>query len=88
MVRLVLIVVATAAVVAFAVANSHHIELSLVLGKPAQIRLIFVLGTTFLAGLVTGVLWSTLRQLRRVEAARAGALAATEPAVLADGRQE
>jgi len=65
MARLIAVVLITVVIVVFAMANMHHIELSLVVGKPAQVRLIFLLGSAYLAGMVTSVLWGMARKLQR-----------------------
>ena len=40
----------------FAWSNTHHVEMGLVFGRPVQVRLVFLLLTTFLVGHFTAVL--------------------------------
>ena len=65
--RLVLAISATVLLVAFAMANTHHVELSLVFGRPAEVRLIFLIGTTYVAGVLTGTFWGMVRRLKKAE---------------------
>lgn len=55
MVRLALAVLITIVIVVFSIANSHHVPLSLVVGKPVEIRLIFLLMCTFFTGMVVPI---------------------------------
>ncbi len=74
MLRLLLAMVATVTVVVFVMVNSHHVALSVVVGPPVKIRLIFLLMLTFILGsLVTafGGMFVRLRVRRRVRAATA-----------------
>lgn len=64
MFRLILAVVATISAVVFVMANTHEVELSFVIGAPVQVRLIFLLMLTFLAGLITSWLWGLISQVR------------------------
>jgi len=52
MIRLLIAVVLTFAGATFAMANTHHVPLSLLVAEPVEIRLIFLLMTTFLAGVL------------------------------------
>lgn len=70
MIRLILAVIFTVVLVAFSMANAHHIELSVVFGKPIEIRLIFLLGSTYVLGTATGMLWSLARSLRKKKSTR------------------
>lgn len=67
--RLVIAILATVLVVAFAMANTHRVELSLVFGRPAEIRLIFLIGTTYIAGVLTGTFWGMVRRIKQAESA-------------------
>lgn len=58
-------------IVLFAWSNTHHVEVGLVLGRPVQVRLIFLLLTTFLLGHFTAVLLNVyLRSRIRSKARR------------------
>jgi uncharacterized integral membrane protein len=57
MIRLVLVLLATILVVAFFVMNLHPVTLSLVVGPPVQIRLIFLIITAFILGLIGGAVF-------------------------------
>jgi uncharacterized integral membrane protein len=48
--KLLLILVAGALVLLFALNNTHHVEMSLIFGTPVHVRLVFLLLTTFLIG--------------------------------------
>jgi uncharacterized integral membrane protein len=67
MIRLVLVLLATILVVAFFVMNLHPVTLSLVVGPPVQIRLIFLIITAFVVGMVSGVVFKfvTARYVQR-----------------------
>ena len=51
--RLVFFIVATVVATSFAVANSHHAEISLIVGAPVRMRMIFLLVGAFTAGVVS-----------------------------------
>jgi uncharacterized integral membrane protein len=53
MARIAAALLATVVFVAFALSNTHHVELSFVVGRPIEIRLIFLLGITFGAGVIS-----------------------------------
>jgi len=63
MIRLGLAVAATIVVVVFAISNSHRVGLSLGIGEPAEVRLIFLLLTAFIAGMVVPVFFRLLRSI-------------------------
>ncbi len=75
MFRLFAAILATVSAVVFIMANTHHVRISFVVGSPVQIRLIFLLMITFVAGAVaSGFLtmisklrfhWHVTRQVRR-----------------------
>ena len=50
MLRILLTVIAAALVTVFAVDNMHRVEVGLVVGRPAHVRLFFLLLTSFLIG--------------------------------------
>lgn len=58
-------VLITIAVVAFGIANSHHVQVSFVFGAPVKIRLIFLLMCTFFLGTVVPIFFRIIQQLRR-----------------------
>jgi uncharacterized integral membrane protein len=51
--RLIVAILCTVAVVAFSMTNTHHVELSFVVGETVKIRLISLLAVTFIAGALT-----------------------------------
>ncbi len=67
--RLILSVVTTVLSVVFIMANTHDVELGIVFGGPVRIRLIFLLMSAFLLGVVVswllGMVWR-VRFARRV----------------------
>jgi uncharacterized integral membrane protein len=65
MLQLLIAVIVTIAVVLFAMANSHDVELSYIVGEPIRIRMIFLLGCVFLAGWVTAYFYNVLAQMNR-----------------------
>ncbi|MCU0694872.1 MAG: hypothetical protein MUF54_26155 [Polyangiaceae bacterium] len=65
MARLILVVLITIVVVVLAMANMHHVELSLVVGRPAQVSATFLVASAYAAGVVSTVLWSMVRKLQR-----------------------
>lgn len=66
-------IIGTAAVVAFSVANTHHVELSFVFGPPVRVRMIFLLLSTFSLGYVVAMLtWQVLAIRRRRTARKTG----------------
>lgn len=65
MLRLIVAVVSTVAVVAFSMTNTHHVELSLVLGESVHIRLISLLAVTFVAGGLTVYFHQAITRLAR-----------------------
>ena len=72
MTRLIVAILTTMAVVAFGMANTHHVPVSFVFGAPVQIRQIFLLLTTVSIGVVVTLLWQQLRAVRRRRAALTG----------------
>lgn len=65
MLQLIVAVVLTVAVVLFGMANSHHVELSYVMGEPIRIRMIFLLAIAFLTGAVTTYLYQMATRVSR-----------------------
>jgi uncharacterized membrane protein YciS (DUF1049 family) len=53
MLQLALAVLVTVALVAFGMANTHQVELSVVVGAPVRFRLIILLAIAYAAGIVT-----------------------------------
>lgn len=62
MLRLVLAIFGTIALVAFVMVNTHHVRLSFVVGEAVEVRMIFLLLTTFVMGMATT--WFTQMSLR------------------------
>ena len=70
MIKLISAVLFTIIVVAFSMANAHHIELSVIFGKPVEIRLIFLLASSYALGAVTTMFYTMVRQLKRKQDTR------------------
>lgn len=64
MFRLAFAVLLTILVVAFAMSNTHPVTLSFVLGPPVKIRLIFLMMSTFLLGMLFFGLAAMVLKLR------------------------
>jgi len=88
MTRLVFAILGTAAVVAFAMTNTHHVELSFIFGSPVHVRMIFLLLTAFAAGMVSTFFIVQVNSVRRSRsrrrAARVEAVDETEGAEVKD----
>jgi uncharacterized integral membrane protein len=80
MIRLIVAVLVTILLVAFAVANTHNVELSLVFGKPTEIRLITLMVAIYALGTATGVLWGMIRRLKKAEGGQIARLVMEEEA--------
>lgn len=66
--RLIVAILCTVAVVAFSMTNTHHVELSFVVGEAVKIRLISLLAVTFIAGALTVYFYQAVtRVTRRIE---------------------
>lgn len=65
MIKLALAVLATIVIVVFCISNSHHVDLSCGVGKPIQIRLIFLLLSAFIIGMAVPVFYRLIRRLDR-----------------------
>ncbi len=75
MIRLVAAIALTVVAVVFVMANTHDVKLSFIFGSPVEVRLIFLLMSTFLLGAVaTGFfgMISSLRLKRRLSRRRRG----------------
>ena len=70
MIRLGLAVMATIVIVVFAVSNSHHVDLRIAIGEPVQIRLIFLIMSAFVAGMVVPVFYRLYHSLEHQKLAR------------------
>ncbi len=64
MFRLLLSIIGTIVFVAFVMMNTHHVALSMVIGEPVKIRLIFLLLTTFVLGVMSSSFYVMVRQVR------------------------
>ncbi|MFC1596779.1 hypothetical protein ACFL5Q_02425 [Planctomycetota bacterium] len=65
MIRLALAVFVTIAIVVFAMSNSHHVNLSCMVGPGVQVRLIFLLLIAFLSGIAVPIFYGLIRRLER-----------------------
>ncbi len=65
MIRLALAVFATIAIVVFAISNSHHVNLSCMVGPAVEVRLIFLLLTAFVAGMAVPIFYGLIHRLER-----------------------
>ncbi|MHC4176050.1 MAG: hypothetical protein ACYSWU_01000 [Planctomycetota bacterium] len=63
MVKLALAVLLTIVIVVFSISNSHHVDLSLALGDPIQIRLVFLLLSAFIVGMAVPIFYRLIRRL-------------------------
>ena len=63
MAQLITAVLSTIALVLFAMANTHDVELSYVVGSPIRIRLIFLLAVAFFAGIVCTLLYQMVSRV-------------------------
>ena len=70
MLRLVVTILATIVIVAFAMANTHRVELSFVIGAPVEVRLVFLLATSFVVGLATAMFVQLVGSVRARARAR------------------
>jgi uncharacterized integral membrane protein len=62
MIRLAVAVSLTFLLVAFAMSNTHQVVLSFVIGRPVQVRLIFLMMSSFLGGMLfSGLLMMALK---------------------------
>ena len=64
MIRLIIAVAATAVAVVFVMANTHAVTLSLVFGTPVKVRLIFLLMSTFLLGVLVSSFVGMISKIR------------------------
>ena len=65
MARLTLTVLITVVIVIFSLANSHHVQLSFVVGKPIEIRLVFLLNCAFFMGMIVPVFHQLIQRVKR-----------------------
>jgi len=63
MIKLALAVLATIAIVAFVISNAHHVDLCFPACKPMAIRLIFLLLSAFVVGMLVPVFYGLIRRL-------------------------
>ncbi len=64
MMRLFLAILVTVLTVVFIMANTHDVELDVVFGTPVRIRLIFLLLSTFILGVVVSSLFGMVAKVR------------------------
>jgi uncharacterized integral membrane protein len=79
MARLILAIAVTIAIVVFAMANMHFVALSLVVGQPVQIRLIFLLMSCFAAGAISFWFFLMVRKMRVRRRSARGSAAREKP---------
>jgi uncharacterized integral membrane protein len=65
MLQLVLAIIATITAVLFAMANSHDVELSYIVGEPIRIRMVVLLAGVFVAGWVGATFYQMVAQVTR-----------------------
>lgn len=65
MIQLFIAILVTIIVVMFGMANTHHVELNFVLGDPVEIRLVFLLAATYVAGGATAYLYVLFSRVAR-----------------------
>ncbi len=70
MIKLALVVLLTFVIVAFGIANSHHIPVSFVLGAPVEIRLVFLILCTFFLGTAVPLFHQLIKDLRHDKKAK------------------
>ena len=70
MVRLITAVALTVVVVAFSMANAHHVELGYLVGEPVRIRLVFLLWVAFGVGFLGTTLYAMAVRVRRERSLR------------------
>jgi uncharacterized integral membrane protein len=63
--RLIVAILCTVAVVAFSMTNTHHVELSFVIGDAIKIRLISLLAVTFITGALTVYFYQAVTRVTR-----------------------
>jgi len=63
--RLVAILVGTLVAMLFAVANSHHVEVSFIFGAPVRMRMIFLMAGVFISGVLTTVIFQGYQVAKR-----------------------
>ncbi len=65
MLQLILAVLVTVVLVAFGMANTHQVELSIVVGAPVKFRLIVLMALAYAAGIVTAWFREMARRVAR-----------------------
>lgn len=65
MFQLALALLVTVVIVVFSIANSHHVQLSFVVGAPIEVRLVFLLMCAFFMGMVTPIFYQLIQRLKR-----------------------
>ena len=62
MFQLALAILITVVIVVFSVANSHHVQLSFIVGAPAEVRLVFLLMCSFFMGIVVPIFYQLIQR--------------------------
>lgn len=63
--RIALAILITVSFVAFSLSNTHHVELSFVVGRPVEIRLIFLMALSFATGVVGTLFYQLFAEAKR-----------------------
>ena len=84
LIRGALIIAIAITVAIFAIANLHYTVVSLVIGSPVEIRMIVLLMSAYLAGVVTILLYFMVRRVRRTSTAGRALLERGDVADIAD----
>jgi uncharacterized integral membrane protein len=70
MLRLLIAIVITILIVAFVMMNMHFVSISLVVGPPVRIRLIYLLLTALVIGMLSATFIKMIKSLRQRRRAR------------------
>jgi uncharacterized integral membrane protein len=65
MARLIILMAVTVIVVVFSMSNMRDVHLSLVFGEPVAIRLTFLLGVAYAAGVLSTIFYQTVSSISR-----------------------
>ncbi len=63
MFQLALAILVIVVIVVFSIANSHHVQLSFVIGAPIEVRLVFLLMCAFFMGMVIPIFYRLIQRL-------------------------
>lgn len=65
MARLIIMMALTVIVVVFSMSNMRDVQLSLVFGEPIRIRLTFLLGVSYVAGVISTIFFQLITSINR-----------------------